>query len=68
MMRGSEQKRILATKRLSDDDLMSQMADIIARINDIGEDPLRRLEAQQLRRSYTAAVVRYFDQRRMAER
>ena len=49
-------------------DAGSQIADIIARMNAIDEDPLRRMEAEQLRRAYAAAVVRYFDRRRVAER
>ena len=44
----------------------ARTADIIAR-NAIGEDPLRRREAVALRRAYAAAVVRYFDHRRMVE-
>ena len=46
----------------------ARIADIVARMNAIGEDPLRRREAVALRRAYTAAVVRYFDHRRMVRR
>jgi hypothetical protein len=42
------------------------MADIVRRLNAIGDNPLCRNEVVMLRRAYTAAVVRYFDRRRMA--
>ena len=41
------------------------MADIVRRLNAIGDNPLCRNEVVALRRAYTAAVVRYFDHRRM---
>jgi hypothetical protein len=41
----------------------AQIADIIARMNAIGDNPLQRIEMEQLRRTYAAAVVRYFDDR-----
>jgi len=44
----------------------SQIAAIVARMNIIRANPLHRREAEQLRRAYTAAVVRLFDERRMA--
>lgn len=37
------------------------MAAIIQRLNAIGDNPLCRNEVAELRRAYTAAVVRYFD-------
>lgn len=40
------------------------MADIVGRLNAIGDNPLCRNEVVALRRAYTAAVVRYFDHRR----
>jgi hypothetical protein len=41
------------------------MADIVRRLNVIGDNPLCRNEVITLRRAYMAAVVRYFDHRRM---
>jgi hypothetical protein len=41
------------------------MTDIVRRLNAIGDNPLCRNEVVALRRAYTAAVVRYFDHRRM---
>jgi len=64
----SGEKRASAIARSSEDEVISQLDAIMARINAISEDPLRRSEAEQLRRAYTAAVVSYFDHRRMAER
>ena len=62
------EQKALAIETLHDGDVSFQMDAIMARLNAIGEDPLRQMEAQQLRRAYTAAVVRYFDRRRLAER
>ena len=44
--------------------LESQMAAIVRRMNDIGENPLCRSEIARLRKAYTRAVVEYFDGRR----
>ena len=43
----------------------SGMADIVKRLNAIGDNPLCRKEVVALRRAYSAAVVRYFDHQRM---
>jgi len=53
--------------RPPDGEASCQITDIMAGINAIGEKPLQRLEAEQLRRAYAAAVVRYLDLRRMSE-
>ena len=44
----------------------SKMAAIMKRLNAIGDNPLCRNEVAELRRAYTAAVVRYFDDGRTA--
>jgi hypothetical protein len=68
MKRHNGEKQAAAIGMQAYGDAGSQIADIIARMNAIDEDPLRRMEAEQLRRAYVAAVVRYFDRRRVAER
>ena len=68
MKRHNGKGQISAMGMPANSDISAQIADIIARMNAIDEDPLRRVEADQLRRAYAAAVVRYFDHRQMAER
>jgi hypothetical protein len=41
----------------------ARMEIIVQRLNIIGDNPLLRHEAHELRRAYLAAVVRYFDTR-----
>jgi hypothetical protein len=41
----------------------SQMTGLTRRLNAIGENPLKRREAERLRRAYAAAAVRFFDGR-----
>ena len=68
MRKFNRQGHASAVGKLAYHHASARIADIIARMNAIGEDPLRRQEAVALRRAYTAAVVCYFDCRRMAER
>ena len=68
MIKRNGKERSAAHAMPSDGNADFQIADIIARMNAIAEDPLKRLEAEQLRRAYASAVVRYFDSRRIAEK
>ena len=56
-MRSKNVRRAISARKHS-------MADIISRLNAIAENPLRRDEAEVLKRAYTAAVVAYFDERK----
>ena len=47
-----------------DVDVERQIADIVAQLNAFGDNPLHGREIEYLRRAYTNAVVRYFNDRR----
>ena len=47
-----------------DVDVERQIANIVAQLNAFGDNPLHRREIESLRRAYTSAVVRYFNDRR----
>ena len=47
-----------------DVDVERHIANIVAQLNAFGDNPLHRREIEYLRRAYTSAVVRYFNDRR----